>query len=165
MPELINSDDLSAATNAVLSQLVGIDELYPSQLMILNAIFENDNIFYTGSTNSGKTLPTVMYPEVLNQLNAHGYNFPKNPKSLFVTALNSLQLSLFNNTKSIGLHCDILTGANAEDLLNSTVFTLFISPETLKLPEVTRLLLEHRKSFVLKVIDEAHLGNYYLFYV
>ena len=151
--------ELSTSITDVISNLVGIKELYPSQFQILEAIFAHDNIFYTGSTNSGKTLPTIIYPEVLKKLNEYGHKFPASPKVLFVTALNSLQLSLLNNTKSIGLSGEILTCQNASELLKTDISVLFVSAETLKLPNVTRLLLENRHSFVLKVVDEAHLGR------
>ena len=34
----------------------------------MNALFEEDNIFFTSSTNSGKTLPPVLYPTVQKEL-------------------------------------------------------------------------------------------------
>ena len=159
MKDTISPDELSTSIASVVSNLVGIKELYPSQLQLLETLLAPDNIFYTGSTNSGKTLPTIIYPEVLKKLNACGHIFPANPKVLFVTALNSLQLSLLNNTKSLGLSGEILTSQNALQLLKTDIPVLFISPETLKLPNVTRLLLENRHYFVLKVVDEAHLGT------
>ena len=151
--EKVISEDLIQAVNEVLKTLNGITELYATQMTILKALFDSENIFYTGSTNSGKTLPTVMYPQNLKQLNKMGYEFPSNPKVLFLTALNSLQLSLFNNTKSIGLDCEILTSRNAASVLSSETSVLFLSPEVLKLPLVTNILLENRYSFVLKVVD------------
>ena len=44
--------------------------------------------------------------------------------------------------------------------LESDTAVLFISPEVFKIPAVTKNLLDHRTNFVLKVVDEAHLGNY-----
>ena len=156
----VTSEHLESAINAVLEGVNGISDLYPTQRDLLATLFEDDNIFYTASTNSGKTLPTILYPEILKSLNtSHGYNFPANPKVLFVTALNSLQLSLANNVQALGLHCEVVTRDNIEAVLKSTKSVLFISPEVLKLPTVTQKLLLERSSFVLKVVDECHLGT------
>ena len=155
----VDPEDLDKAIADVLEGVQGIRELYPNQRELLATLFENDNIFYTDSTNSGKTLPTVLFPEIIKKLNIAGYNFPENPKVLFVTALNSLQLSLVNNVKALELDCDIVTSDNIDILINSDTSVLFISPETLKLPAVTEALLLKRKSFVLKVVDECHLGK------
>ena len=155
----VDPEDLDKAIADVLEGVRGISELYPNQRELLATLFENDNIFYTDSTNSGKTLPTVLFPEIIKKLNIAGYNFPENPKVLFVTALNSLQLSLVNNVKALELDCDIVTSDNIDILINSDTSVLFISPETLKLPAVTEALLLKRKSFVLKVVDECHLGK------
>ena len=59
----INNIDLEKAISTVLSKLVGINSLYPKQWTLLNALIKHDNIFYTASTNSGKTLPTVIFPQ------------------------------------------------------------------------------------------------------
>ena len=150
---------LNDAVKAVLENVDGISDLYPSQYEILTALLQNDTIFYTGSTNSGKTLPTVIYPEILKKLNSVGYSFPTNPKVLFVTALNSLQLSLMNNVRALGLECDAVTSDNVQNLMKTDKTVFFISPEVLKLPNVTQTLLSHRSAFVLKVVDECHLGN------
>ena len=155
----VDPEDLDKAIADVLEGVQGIRELYPNQRELLATLFENDNIFYTDSTNSGKTLPTVLFPEIIKKLNIAGYNFPENPKVLFVTALNSLQLSLVNNVRALELDCDIVTSDNIDTLMNSDTSVLFISPETLKLPAVTEALLLKRKSFVLKVVDECHLGK------
>ena len=155
----VDPEDLDKAIANVLEGVQGIRELYPNQRELLATLFENENIFYTDSTNSGKTLPTVLFPEIIKKLNIAGYNFPENPKVLFVTALNSLQLSLVNNVKALELDCDIVTSDNIDILINSDTSVLFISPETLKLPAVTEALLLKRKSFVLKVVDECHLGK------
>ena len=135
-----------------------MEELYPSQYEVLEALLENDNIFYTNSTNSGKTLPVVIYPEILKFLNSLGYKYPENPKILFVTALNSLKLSLVNSTKAIGVACESVTAENITELLKSDNSVLYISPEVLKSAKITQILLEHRSLFVLKVVDECHLG-------
>ena len=155
----IRSVDIEAAVQSVLAKIPGISDLYPNQKEILSVLFQHENIFYTSSTNSGKTLPTVIFPLVLNELSSIGYEFPPNPKLLFITALNSLQLSLVNNVKTLGIDCDAVTCENVQMLLNSTTPVLFISPEVLKQSSVTKALLLHRSDFVLKVVDEAHLGN------
>ena len=154
----VSSIDLDIAIQAVLDNLTGISQLYPSQYEIISSILHNDNLFYTDSTNSGKTLPAVIYPEILKFLNNLGYNFPLNPNLLFITALNSLKLSLLNNVKALGIDCEAVTSENLESLLISSTSVLFISPETMKQPDVTKTLLLYRSAFVLKVVDEAHLG-------
>ena len=156
----VTPSDLAEAITAVIADIDGISELYPSQRELIATLFQHDNIFYTASTNSGKTLPTVLYPSILKQLAYNGYNFPQNPKLLFVTALNSLQLSLKNNVKALGIDCEAVTSANLGELIASTTSVLFISPEVLKLPSVTQTLLSNRSSFVLKVVDECHLGRF-----
>ena len=143
MSLLVSSQDLSKAIAEVVKTLPCIDELYTRQQELLQALFADNNIFYTGSTNSGKTLPAVMFPNVLKQLNLMGYKFPDAPKVLFITPLNSLQPSLMNNTKALGLSCEVLTSRNANALLLSEVPVIFVSPEVMKLPLVTNLLLTH----------------------
>ena len=154
-------EDLERAIKEVVKNLNGIDSLYPGQLEIIQTIFHSDHIFYTSSTNSGKTLPAVIYPEILKCLSGMGYNFPNNPKLLFVTALNSLKLSLINSVKRIGINCEAVTSDNLPQLLDSSTSVLFISPEVLKQAAVTQMLIMHRDKFVLKVVDEAHLGKLY----
>ena len=66
----IDSIDLEKAVTVVLSRLVGIDGLYPKQWDLLKALMKYDNIFYTASTNSGKTLPTIIYPSGMGYKNA-----------------------------------------------------------------------------------------------
>ena len=154
----VTSSDLDDAIRVVLARLNGISDLYSDQYHLLRTIVDNDNIFYTNSTNSGKTLPAVIFPDILKHLNSVGYKFPSNPKLLFVTALNSLKLSLVNNVKSLGINCEAVTHDNIKKLMNSETSVLFISPELLKLPSVTKVLLAFRSSFVLKVVDECHLG-------
>ena len=155
----VSTADLEAAVQVTLKKLDGITELYPSQYELLLCLLENNNIFYTNSTNSGKTLPLIIYPDILKCLNSLGYNFPSEPKVLFVTALNSLKESLVNNAKTLGLRAEAVTSDNLEGLLSSDTSVLFISPEVLKLPTVTRLLIKNRASFALKCVDEAHLGK------
>ena len=155
----VTQEHLQQAVNAVVNTIEGVEELYTSQYEVLKALFENDNIFYTNSTNSGKTLPVVIYPEILKLLTSYGYKFPKNPKVLFVTALNSLKLSLVNSTKAMGVACEAVTTENILQLLKSDQSVLYISPEVLKSPKITQILLQHRSMFVLKVVDECHLGK------
>ena len=155
----IKSEDLEKAIAEVVKKLTGIDNLYPNQHELILSLIKSDNIFYTASTNSGKTLPAVIYPDILKYLNSLGYSFPASPKLLFVTALNSLKLSLVNNVKSIGINCEAVTSENLKELLDSSTSVLFISPEVLKQPGVTQMLILHRAMFVLKVVDEAHLGK------
>ena len=63
-----------------------------------------------------------------------------------------------NNVKALGIDCEAMTSENVESLLDSTTSVIFISPEVLKQPAVTQTLLLNRSKFVLKVVDEAHLG-------
>ena len=155
----IKPEDLDTAIMEVVKNLNGIDNLYPGQQEIIQTLFQSENIFYTSSTNSGKTLPAVIYPDILKCLGGMGYSFPDNPKLLFVTALNSLKLSLVNSVKRIGISCEAVTSDNLLELLNSSTSVLFISPEVLKQAAVTKTLIIHRAMFVLKVVDEAHLGK------
>ena len=154
----VKSCDLDHAIQVVLNRLNGVSELYPDQYALLQILFEKDNIFYTNGTNSGKTIPAVIFPDIIKQLNRVGYKFPPKPKVLFVTALNALQLSLLNNVKTLGISCGAVTSTNIKSLINSDDSVLFISPEILKLPDVTKTLLQYRTYFVLKVVDECHLG-------
>ena len=154
----VTSSDLHRAIGSVLQTLNGISELYPGQLSLLEKLFENNNVFLTASTNSGKTLPAVLFPEIVRELSDVGYDYPPNPKLLFVTPLNSLQISLVYNVRALGLNCEAVTTDNVERVLDSDTTALFISPEVLKQTIVTQTLLKYRSSFVLKVVDECHLG-------
>ena len=155
----VSSPDLDKAIKSVLDNLAGINHLYPGQLELLQSLLQNDNIFYTSATNSGKTLPAVIYPYILKELNKLGYKFPVDPKAIFVTALNSIKVSLVNNVKNMGIDAVAVTSENIKEIIDSSTSVLFISPEVLKLPAVTQILLQHRSKFVLKVVDEAHLGK------
>ena len=160
MPK-VTSHDLESAIDAALEDLTGIDSLYPGQHALLSSLMEHENIIFTSSTNSGKTLPAVIYPRILKNLVQTGYSFPSNPKVLFLTALNSIKLSLVTNVKAMGINCEAVTIDNLKILLDSDTSVLFISPEVFKTPAVSRTLLTYRSSIVLKVVDEAHLGKYY----
>ena len=122
---------------------------------------EEDNLFVTQPTNSGKTIPVVILPKVLKELTSMGYEFPAVPRVIFVTALNSIQISLVESMASLGIDCAAVTKDNIDQILSSQISVLFVGPETLKLPSVTKSLLKVRSSFVLKCIDEAHLSKYY----
>ena len=150
-------DDLIVAVENVVEKIEGIDELYPIQMLLLSSLVKRENVFFTSATNSGKTLPAVIFPQVLDELIKLGYNISSG-KVLFVTALNSIQMSLVASMKSLGLECEALSVQNFAEVLASDVRGIFVSPEVMKLPRVSSCLLEHRQSFVLKVIDEAHLG-------
>ena len=160
----VTSSDLRSAIDSVLHTLHGISDLYPNQYSLLVKLLDSNNIFFTDSTNSGKTLPAIIFPDIVKELSKAGYYYPANPKLLFVTALNSLQLSLVNNTRALGLKCEAVTTENIDSVMKSDTALLFISPEVLKQPTVTQILLRYRSSFVLKVVDECHLGNHLLIF-
>ena len=150
---------LKEAVNIVVDQLVDITDLYPVQMELLNSLLHEKNIFFTSATNSGKTLPAVIYPYVLDELGKLGYEVPSG-KVLFITALNSIKLSMVSSVKALGLACEAVTADNYIDVISSPeVKVLFVSPEVLKIPKVTSCLLSNRQAFVLKVIDECHLGK------
>ena len=155
----VTKEDLNIAVENVLQRLVGITELYPGQMELLTKLVEKQNVLYTSPTNSGKSVPPVLLPDVICELNKIGYDFPANPKVLFITALNSIQLSLVGSTKALGICCAAVTRDNAAVILGSPISVLFISPEVLKLRCVTQLLLKSREEFVLKTVDECHLGK------
>ena len=64
----IKPEDIERAIEEVVKKLNGIDNLYPGQHEIILSLFHSDNIFFTSSTNSGKTLSAVIYPEILKYL-------------------------------------------------------------------------------------------------
>ena len=154
----VSHDDFDTALENVVSNLAGISSLYPSQKEVLWNLVVQEDVFCTSPTNSGKTLAPVILPSVFLELNKLGYDFPSDPKVLFVTALNSIQLSLLSSMASLGIECAGVTSGNIEEVLKSGVSVLFVGPEVLKLPVVTKTLLKFRLSFVCKIIDEAHLG-------
>ena len=94
------------------------------------------------------------------ELNKVGHQFPKHPKVLFVTALNSIQISLVQSMKDLGISCAALKSSESiEQILSSETNVLFVGPEVLKLPSVSKVLLKWRTHVVAKVVDEAHLGK------
>ena len=155
--EVLESD-LTCAINTVIESLCGIDKLYDRQITILRHLVNKNNIFFTSATNSGKTLPPVILPRIMKELNKLGYSYPEDPKVLFITALNSLQASLASSLALLGLECGVVTRSNVEQILSSGVGVLLVGPEVLKHPIVVKSLMNHRSTFVCKVIDEAHLG-------
>ena len=158
----ISSDDLKRSVENVVERLTGISELYPVQIELLTALMKKENIIFTSCTNSGKTLPAVLYPYILEELGKLGYEVPSG-KTLCVTALNSIKLSMVTTVKSLGLNCEAITSDKYKKVISSSeVKILFVSPEVLKISQVSACLLAHRHAFVLKVIDECHLGEYFL---
>ena len=155
----IRSEDLNKSVDNVVERLTGISELYPVQLELLTALVTKENIIFTSATNSGKTLPAVLYPSILEELVKLGYNVPSG-KTLCITALNSIKLSMVSTVKALGIVCEAVTFDNFKKVIpSSEVKVLFVSPEVLKIPQVSACLLAHRHAFVLKVIDEFHLGE------
>ena len=151
--------DFNLAVDNVVSTLDGILQLYEGQKKLLRNLVDRENVFYTSPTNSGKTIPPVILPAILKELNKLGYNFPVHPKVLFVTVLNSLQASLVTSMDQLGIISEVLNKENAEYVLASEATVIFVGPEILKLNEVSKALLQQRSKFVCKVIDEAHLGK------
>lgn len=158
----ISSDDLKRSVDNVVERLTGISELYPVQMQLLTALIKKENIIFTSCTNSGKTLPAVLYPYILEELGKLGYEVPSG-KTLCVTALNSIKLSMVSTVKSLGLKCEAITIDNYSKVISSSELKiLFVSPEVLKISKVSACLLAHRHAFILKVLDECHLGEYFL---
>ena len=158
----VPEEDFDHAVETVVSNLSGIASLYPSQLEVLRSlVVEQDNLFVTQPTNSGKTIPVVILPEVLKELNSMGHEFPPVPRVLFITALNSIQISLVESITSLGIGCAAVTRDNVDQVLSSEVSVLLVGPEMMKVPSVTKSLLKFRTTFVLKCLDEAHLSRYF----
>ena len=155
----VTDNDFTVAVDNVLARLPGIDQLYPSQEEVLRLLVKGENIFVTSPTNSGKSLAPIILPSILLELTKVGYEFPPDSKTLFVTQLNSIQLSLLSSMSSLGIKCGGVTSDNVRDLLRSDTQVLLVGPEVLKQPNVTKMLLGFRTSFVCKVVDEAHLGK------
>ena len=119
-------EDLNLAVENVLDNIEGISSLYPIQLQLLSSLVKQDNIFLTAPTNAGKTLPVVILPQVVEELNKlGGYGLPHG-KVLFVTALNSIQLSMLNSMRLMGIKSAALTTANCEEVLDTDVDVIFI---------------------------------------
>ena len=95
---------LASAVKGVLSTLPTVHDLYQSQWEMLTALFTHDNIIFTASTYSWKTLPSVMYPLILKELRNFGYPSKEKSKILFVTELNALQLSLLQSVRKCGFN-------------------------------------------------------------
>ena len=161
MERIILEEDLVQAVQIVLDGLNGIDKLYDLQQQVMRILVsDNCSLFLTAPTSSGKTLPPVILPSVLKALHYIGYSdLPVNGRVLFITAMNSIQLSLYTSMIKLGINCVVIKKDNVDDILNVQIPVLFISPETLKHRDVTKYLLQVRQNFVLAVIDEAHLGK------
>ena len=158
--EMIAPDDFERAVNSVINHMNNIENLYPVQMTLLKALLGNDNIFFTSATNSGKTLPVLMFPYIVEKLSEMGYP-TQGGKVLFVTPLNSIKMSMISNARMMGISCEGLTSINYAAVLESSdIKVLFISPEVLKISSVSTALLSHRKDFGLKCIDEVHLGMF-----
>lgn len=154
----VSDEDLDTALDKVLSSIEGINSLYPNQYEVLKNIVNLNNVYVTSPTNSGKTIPPVILPSVIRELRVIGYDFPVVPRVLYVTNLNSIQLSLLASLSGFGIDSSAVTSGNVEQVLNSGVPVLFVGPEVLQIPLVTKTLLKFRHSFVCKVLDECHLG-------
>ena len=161
MEMLVKEEDLLNAVKIVLAGLDGIDKLYDLQLQVIRMLVsDKSSLFLTAPTSSGKTLPPVMLPSVLKELHNIGYSdLLVNGCVLFITAMNSIQLSLYTSMIKLGINCVVIKKENVDDILNVQIPVLFISPETLKHRDVTNYLFQVRQNFVLAVIDEAHLGK------
>ena len=121
----VHSADLDIAVGNVLGKLNGIDHLYPIQMELLSALLRKESIFFTSATNSGKTLPCVIFPQVLDELNNMGYGFSPG-RVLFVTNLNSIQMSMVSSMEDLGVQCQAVTTQNCVEVLDSEVKVLFI---------------------------------------
>ena len=149
-----------AAVCKVEEQLVGVDKLFTSQVDALRVlVMEDNNVFLSAPTSSGKTLIPVVYPLILSQLSDMGYNVPKFSRVLFVTAMNSIQISLEASILKLGVTCASVTRDNIDQILDSKVYIILVGPEVLKHANVSKSLLKHRDTFCIKIIDEAHLGK------
>ena len=154
----ISEEDFKLAVQLSVDSLPGISHLYPNQLELLKMLVKNQNVFMTSPTNSGKTLPAIILPLVLRKLNHLGNrNLPVNGKVLFLTALNSIQMSMIASTRALNIACESVTSTNVDELVMSNVSILFVGPEVLQKPSVKSALLRERRRFVLKVVDEVHL--------
>ena len=151
-------EDLATAIKHVLENIEGISELYPLQIKLLSSLVKQENVFFTASTNAGKTLPAVIFPQIVQELNKLGYGLSSG-KVLFVTPLNSIQMSMRSSLEVLGIECAAVNSENYEKVLASEVSVIFISPEMMKMSCISKCLLSHRKDFLLKVIDECHLGR------
>ena len=119
---------------------------------------DQKNIFMTSPTNSGKTLLALIFPSVLSELHGLGHTELKvNGKVLFLTALNSIQMSMISSARYMNIKCESVTESNVEELMSSDNSVLFIGPEVMKSSRVIKALMKWRRLFVLKVVDEVHL--------
>ena len=158
----IDDADFTNSVKTVIGSLPGVTELYPHQLELLNCLVNRKNVIMTSPSNSGKTLPALILPRIFNELHSLGYEeLPADRKVLFVTALNSLQMSMVSSTRAMKISCESVTSKNIDELLKSDVSILFIGPEVLHIPSVSSSLLKCRGRFILKVVDEVHLCKWF----
>ena len=66
---MILDEDLNKAIQNVIEKLEGVSQLYAVQIQLLTALVKQENVFFTSATNSGKTLPAVIFPEIVDELN------------------------------------------------------------------------------------------------
>ena len=119
---------------------------------------DKKNIFMTSPTNSGKTLPALIFPSVLRELHGLGHvDLKVDGKVLFLTALNSIKMSMLSSASYMNIRCESVTENNVEELMRSDISVLFIGPEVMKSPKVSKAMMKWRHKFVLKVVDEVHL--------
>ena len=127
---MIAKEHLQQAIGKVISKIDSIDQLYPVQEQLIEALVMKGNIFFTSATNSGKTLPVAIYPLILDELKVMGYEV-QSGKVLFTTArLNSIKMSMVSNLKNFGIECAALTSETCRQVVASTeVKVVFLSPE------------------------------------
>ena len=70
----VSNEDFDQAVDLIVKQLPGVEKLYPSQTKLLRLLVEKADVFLTSPTNSGKTLPPVILPSILRELNKMGYS-------------------------------------------------------------------------------------------
>ena len=121
----VRSADIEIAVGNVVGKLNGIVDLYPFQMELMCALVRKESIFLTSATNSGKTLPCVIFPQVLDELIIMGYEFSPG-RVLFVTNLISIQMSMVGSMKDLGVQCQAVTTQNYVEVLDSDIKVLFI---------------------------------------
>ena len=108
----------------------------------------------------------MIFPYICSELNYLGYkDFPLKSKVIFLTALKSIEMSLVSSMQTLGIDCASVTTKNIGEVLESQATVLFVGPETLKVPFLTKELLRYRSSFSLKVVDEVHLCKLFCLYI
>ena len=59
-----SAEEVEYAIDKVVAELKEINSLYPNQQKVIETLLKKDSIIYTDATNSGKTLPAVIYAQV-----------------------------------------------------------------------------------------------------